>query len=253
MTTQTRSSPVPLTTPFVRPSSCGSGQFTTVTSMDSYATLIASDPKADSSCMPAGWDNAPEIIFSPAVCPEGWTMYNINPYGPIAGTCCSRGFTLASHYNPIHSTHTIMCAENLAITTTTTATPTGFNGTTRATPTGIRPTLSVKIHDPWIVEWVKFNIRSLTPAPPPVDFCTAVVIQSWVPGSTVDPAVSTPCPTEPPQDHLGDFLGPGGVLIWGPVLGVILFIAFGVTICCWQRKASRVVVVQAQPATNVAT
>lgn len=85
--------PVPLTTPFERPSSCGTGVFTTVnvTFSGSSGTIIASDPKRDASCMPKGWDNAPDsIVFRPGVCPQGWTAYNLKPRQYSTATCCSR-------------------------------------------------------------------------------------------------------------------------------------------------------------------
>lgn len=230
----------PLTTPFVRPPSCGSGRFTTITSVDSYATLIASDPNLDSSCMPKGWDNASRIEFKPGVCPEGWTMYNLYPQGLTTGTCCSRGFTLEYHSDPRYSTDGWVCAQNLATTTTTTTATNFMTATPTATTTEVRPTLSLKVHDPWRVYWLDSDIKSLTPAPPSLDFCTEVVLKSWVPGSTVDPAARQTCPPEQPQDHLGNFLGSDNVLIWGPVLGGTVAIAFCVAICCMQRKSRRV-------------
>lgn len=225
-----------LTTPFVRPPSYGSGQFITTTSLGFYATLIASNPKLDSSCMPSGWDDTSNIEFRPGVCPDGWTMYDIIPKGLTTGTCCSKGFTLDFHYNPIYATHTSVCAENLATATTS------INGTST---TDIRPTLSFRVHDPWTVIWEDFYRKSLTPTPPPLELCENVVVRTWVPGSTVDPMARETCPG---QQHEPNILGPAYVYIWAPILGVTLIPALCVTICCL-KKRERVV----QPGSSVAS
>jgi hypothetical protein len=70
-----------LTTPFVAPPGCAD-QFLTYLSTyynSAVTTILASGP-ADSrfaSCQPSGWNAGPSFQFSPAVCPSGWTAYDV--------------------------------------------------------------------------------------------------------------------------------------------------------------------------------
>lgn len=87
-----------LTTPFVQPSGCGEPYaFTAMTGPkpDLHPYLV-SDPHRNSSCQPEGWDVATSILhFSPAVCPAGWTAYELLAYTARDGDsefrafCCS--------------------------------------------------------------------------------------------------------------------------------------------------------------------
>jgi hypothetical protein len=109
MSSPTRATLQALTTPFVPPPNCAD-QFTTTAFISSYTTgtesgysiisFLASDP-ADprfSACQPSGWDRNldSDFQFSPAVCPSGWTAYNLggtvsNPEAPFTTAyCCSR-------------------------------------------------------------------------------------------------------------------------------------------------------------------
>lgn len=81
---------VALTTPFVQPPSC-TNLFATTSLVSSFnwndysettVQIVFSDPANPqfASCQPSGWDNvAPEsrFSFSPAVCPSGWTAYDV--------------------------------------------------------------------------------------------------------------------------------------------------------------------------------
>ncbi|ORY15483.1 hypothetical protein BCR34DRAFT_558886 [Clohesyomyces aquaticus] len=79
-----------LTTPFVAPPNCAD-VFTTVKTVtsdylhndtESTLTVVFSDPSDPrfTKCQPQGWDGVvPEsrFHFSPAVCPDRWTAYNL--------------------------------------------------------------------------------------------------------------------------------------------------------------------------------
>ncbi len=91
-----------LTTPFVAPPDCAD-QFLTYRSTyynSAVTTILASGP-ADSrfaSCQPSGWNAGPSFQFSPAVCPSGWTAYDVG--GTISAiiepaTTHTRTFTTA--------------------------------------------------------------------------------------------------------------------------------------------------------------
>lgn len=77
-----------LTTPFVQPSECGSIWEVTSDTLPPWreisgtVTILASDAADErfASCQPSGWDNGGEssiLHFSPAVCPSGWTYFNM--------------------------------------------------------------------------------------------------------------------------------------------------------------------------------
>ncbi len=70
-----------LTTPFVAPPGCAD-QFLTYLSTyhDTAVTTILASGPADyrfASCQPSGWIASPSFQFSPAVCPSGWTAYDV--------------------------------------------------------------------------------------------------------------------------------------------------------------------------------
>lgn len=93
----------PQTTPFVQPSICAE-LFTTNTFLaypdsDGHHQTIealvqhASDPRYP-SCQPPGWAAKPtqyRNLFSPGVCPSGWTAYSLRKLEPVTyAYCCSR-------------------------------------------------------------------------------------------------------------------------------------------------------------------
>lgn len=117
-----------LTTPFIQSPSCADVFVTTsvISSFywNDYSTttikVLASDP-ADPrfpSCQPSGWGSvAPQsrFSFSPAVCPGGWTAYELSASETdVSSTsistvstayCCSR-FVAGPHYPPCFSPDT---------------------------------------------------------------------------------------------------------------------------------------------------
>lgn len=53
-----------------------------------------------------------------------------------------------------------------------------------------------------------------------MNYCTTPVIRSWVPGSTVDPAVRLDCsPVEG-----GNIFGPAYTALWAPIVGGLVLI-----------------------------
>ncbi|KAF2004630.1 hypothetical protein P154DRAFT_35386 [Amniculicola lignicola CBS 123094] len=81
---------LPLTTPFIPPPDC-SDIFITTHTVTSYSwnnytettlTALYSDPGSEqfTRCQPPGWDKViskSRFHFSPAVCPDQWTAYNL--------------------------------------------------------------------------------------------------------------------------------------------------------------------------------
>ena len=97
--TTTAAALLALTTPFQQPTGCDS-HFTTTSLVTTYfddttytVPLVVSE-RVD-SCYPSDWDSVvPEsrLHFSPAVCPSGWTYYEMEESGEMASTayCCNR-------------------------------------------------------------------------------------------------------------------------------------------------------------------
>ena len=89
-----------LTTPFVQPPGCDS-HFTLTNAptstntrdhVTSMMSVLSSLPVA--SCYPSGWDSVisqSRFHFSPAVCPSGWTYYDMADLSTISTAfCCNR-------------------------------------------------------------------------------------------------------------------------------------------------------------------
>ncbi|RKU41818.1 hypothetical protein DL546_003840 [Coniochaeta pulveracea] len=225
-----------LTTPFVPPPNCAD-QFTTTSIMSSYTSgtksgdsvipFLASDP-ADprfSACQPSGWDwnLGSDFQFSPAVCPSGWTAYNLG--GTVyqgqftTAYCCSSGFTYTTidGYRPGSPGEGISTEACFATMTDSPAAPTAT--------TASSPGPSFRVHNAWHISWAATDISSLSPIPPSFSTCGVLpVIPSWAPGATVEPVK---CHT---PDEGGLPSGPGFmfVLIGLPVGGFLVLVAI-----CW--------------------
>ncbi|KAK4120427.1 hypothetical protein N657DRAFT_161697 [Parathielavia appendiculata] len=257
MSSSTRAAPQALTTPFVLPQSCANQFITTsFASRSTYVTVVASCP-ADprfSACQPPGWDSGGEgssFQFSPAVCPSGWTAYNLG--GTVSWVrhgasmnlitsktfstayCCSSGFTY-SHYHDLlidgFSRTPLACFAN----TTDTAAPTAT-----ASPAGSPHRL--RVHNAWHISWDASDISSLSPTPPPFAPCTtSPVIRSWVPGATVEPnAFFVPggaCEWNDGTSRWskGETIGMWFLMVGVPIIGLaILATCLG----CWCRRRRR--------------
>lgn len=99
----------PLTTPFIPPANCTDRYNTTMFTSSGYGitstTILevrASIPSLNPTCQPTGWNLTDTIrTFRPAVCPGGWTAYDLGvrstssspDYSEVlisTAHCCSR-------------------------------------------------------------------------------------------------------------------------------------------------------------------
>lgn len=103
-----------VTTPFQVPSNCHSKWATTLTltslgrsQVTEFTPILISDV-ARTSCLPSQWQSSPEsaspesvlskgaLFFSPGVCPESWTYYNVGAHNGTdskvtsTATCCDQ-------------------------------------------------------------------------------------------------------------------------------------------------------------------
>lgn len=110
-----------LTIPYVQPSGCTSA-FQPITITTSYGTtvttitVLASDAVATgfSACQPSGWDSGSTtylFTFSPAVCPQDWTYYEMSSTKKYSvAYCCARYV-----YRPLYSNAVSIVIATLAI------------------------------------------------------------------------------------------------------------------------------------------
>ncbi|KAK4186214.1 hypothetical protein QBC35DRAFT_348241, partial [Podospora australis] len=178
--------PAALTTPFSPPQSCVD-QFVTTSfvSDSSTVTLLASGPVDSqfSACQPSGWDaggSSSNFHFSPAVCPSGWTAYELGADGQSStARCCSSGFALS-------------LINNLRID--------GFPDMVCAQATTLEDSQQsvLRVHNEWFISWASSDVPSLTPAPPQ-PACSTSRIPTWIPGdNAVD--LGSPCTGTPNND-----------------------------------------------------
>ncbi|KAK4151207.1 hypothetical protein C8A00DRAFT_36147 [Chaetomidium leptoderma] len=208
-----------LSTPFVQPATCTdifSTWILTATVGDTYirsqstiieetvvlATVTVSDPTDArfTTCQPPGWaDVVPEsrFAFSPAVCPSGWTAYNLRTDGPVSTAyCCASGYSLAGpRWATIDSLQTPGCFKR--------ATPKG-SGVMDTFPD---PT-DVQVHNAYRISWQASDTAMLTPQQPAIT--CPYGIDEWVPGS---PVTSTACNT--PVNDTSIPAGVGGFVTIG--------------------------------------
>lgn len=194
-----------MTTPFSTPTECN-GRFspaTTVTSTprswETQTTWVWAVEFSSTSpgCEPSGLGATKEFTktearYSPAVCPSGWTAYNIGAYTTdgmktaaveYSATCCASGFDLNSHNGPGYAVQgNSDCVQTVSPTT-------NIYSDGHATVS-----LALRLHKPWRVTWKADDVTKLSPAPPPQlrPTCANIQIYSWRPGQTVlDSASST--------------------------------------------------------------
>ncbi|KAM3484216.1 hypothetical protein MY3957_010094 [Beauveria namnaoensis] len=200
---------VSLTTPFVPPSGCEGGQFTTITGVPYHTTdtFVVSDPRRSSTCQPEGWDaGTPQFAYSPAVCPRRWTAYSLTVASvgdefESHAICCSESFTYTNYVlNPLHSAQESACVHEYQTD--------GGN--------------VVSIHEPWYISWKEADASSLSPTPPSMkQSCHNVQISTWVPGSKVEASAKAACQGPNEIEH-GLDLGAGAFYVWLPILIVAL-------------------------------
>ncbi|KAH6628875.1 hypothetical protein F5144DRAFT_580364 [Chaetomium tenue] len=195
-----------LTTPFVPPPSC-TDQFitTSYTSQSSVVIVLVSGP-ADpqfATCQPSGWDAGKNSLeFRPAVCPSGWTAYDLGltsfdvdtlHWAPLSSAyCCSRGFSLSEAYSLIEGISYRACFQTID------------GGATTASA----PSSGLRVHNAWRIAWESSDITSMSPTPPqlPCSNPGMVKISSWVPGATLDLALASgTCESSPQGGSSSDY------------------------------------------------
>ncbi|KAL2784834.1 hypothetical protein BJX66DRAFT_77396 [Aspergillus keveii] len=209
-----------LTTPFIPPESCidrfRTSSYISSFSWDGFSTttlcvLVSQD--AEESCLPSGWeDPRRESGFeaSPAVCPDAWTAYDLGgtvsvERSPVTRSvtastafCCSSGFTLSYLYGiPIPDTAANACFQPITVTSSPPATESTERTSITATATTTTTTTTItspvnpfpnglRVHKPWHITWEATDVSTLHPPPPDLGSCTAVALETWVPGTSVD-------------------------------------------------------------------
>lgn len=231
----------PLTTAFVYPPDCQtfwytSSEISTSTNLSTIyeitkLTLHYVDAiyHNKTSCQPPSWSidattTTKLFYYSPAVCPQSWTAYEIatsHPYAQLTTGCCCRRYVSLLVYSmqtndPCHSGYTItsaqgqwaldtMCfrvgaAQALGVSTSTPRMDSGVNEFIYMTASMV-----TQYHTPFHISWEMKDVASLTPAPP-VPTCTPFTISSWDPAN---PSAAISCPnaiptrTDPPAPSDG--------------------------------------------------
>ncbi|KJR89562.1 uncharacterized protein SPSK_06479 [Sporothrix schenckii 1099-18] len=209
LATGTATSLLSLTTPFVAPPDCDS-LFSTTSIVSSFwwnnytvttIGITVSDPTnlRFADCQPAGWDAVvPEsrFFFSPAVCPSGWTAYNVAAFTETqrststtvtyaSYSTVNTAYCCASDYRLNDMPFTVilanvasnMCVQQMGVTIETLKDQYSFSAPA-----------SVRVHNPYHIAWNAADRRTLSPTPPDILTCSAVLV-TWVPGASVPPLV----------------------------------------------------------------
>ncbi|ERS98566.1 hypothetical protein HMPREF1624_05351 [Sporothrix schenckii ATCC 58251] len=204
----------PMQTAFEQPVSC-TGHFSTTsylyyntTNFDyTHVTLAISDTRHPqfATCQPPGWDTVvprQRFVFSPGVCPQAWTAYDLSAtttrYETTVSSayCCSSGFTLSYDYPyQTHSTSAIYTSDDDGAFYTLYPGPvSGYHGpgcyrripvtpetTTMTAAAAATPSVSLEMHLPYSVQWKADDTQHMSPTPPPVP-CT-YSLYAWTPGA----------------------------------------------------------------------
>ncbi|CEJ92326.1 hypothetical protein VHEMI07986 [[Torrubiella] hemipterigena] len=203
----------PLTTAFVYPPDCQTFWYTSSEiSTSTNASTIYEITKLTlhyvdaiyhnkTSCQPPSWSidatsTTKLFYYSPAVCPQSWTAYQIatsHPYAQLTtGCCCRSGYTITSTQG--QWAIDTMCfrvgaAQALGVSTSAPRMDSGVHQFIYMTA-GI----VTQYHTPFHISWEKKDVASLTPAPP-VPNCTPFTISSWDPAN---PNAAISCPNAVP-------------------------------------------------------
>ncbi|KAK3376335.1 hypothetical protein B0T24DRAFT_618474 [Lasiosphaeria ovina] len=237
----TATSLLALTTPFVRPPSCGE-IFSTSSIVSSYwwddyslttVQVLASDA-ADprfASCQPPGWGavvSASRFSFSPAVCPTGWTAYSVKALAAQSTTayCCDRDYHLEWPVSDlsINGIASPACFVNLG----TTLLPSSSSSV--LFPNGIQ------VHNAWQIAWAASETSTLSPTPP--QLACGRTLATWVPGEIVPPSnVSSAGDCQDDSSNSGVAIGRSLYLFL--VVGLpLIFVAIFASCCvlCFRRR-----------------
>lgn len=235
--TATATSLLALTTPFSQPNDCTDVFSTTdiVTSFwwgdysETTLHVSVSGPAGShfASCQPSGWaDVVPErrFSFSPAVCPYGWTAYELGPITTLdppitTAYCCARyglcirilslylsslrlslRLTRNSGYDldrPAINLTTVgisspACVSQIGVPPSAAATVTKRDAS-HSSPTFCPD--GVQVHKAYHITWEASDRSTLSPIPP--DLSCSTIVPKWVPGQSL--AYSCPTYTNVPE------------------------------------------------------
>ncbi|KAJ5376664.1 hypothetical protein N7509_013550 [Penicillium cosmopolitanum] len=258
-----------LTTPFVQPSGCTSAvELTTITTSvlgtPTTITVLASDAAAPgfSSCQPSGWNTGAKdedlFTFSPAVCPQNWTYYEMSSTKHYsAAYCCARygdsvpltsltpsPIYLLSHVTN-HCSGFAFEAGGYALPTSALSPACGrtinSGETTITAPLASRTdatgtfTQGMIVHRAWHVTWAESDTATMSPSLPPLT--SGKYLAVWKPGQGV--------PDGAFDHHNGDNSGVRGwnsllyfAMIGVPIIGVAI-LACGGWLCIRRRRKRR--------------
>jgi hypothetical protein len=249
-----------LTTPFVYAPECAIFSTTSLVSSfhwNNYSTttieVLVSDLADDrfSSCQPLGWSSGPPesaFVFSPAVCPSGWTAHSVERgHGYTVASCCdtygflflfpilfpildtrklikkkpllSSGYALSWGIGEIKNVATRACVKVVSATVSS-----GQISTTDSVPPS-----RLQVHNAWEIRWAESDRATLSPTPPLLT-CSGALISKWVPGQPVEDMI---CYESRVENHgispsLGRFL-----MIGLPI--IVLALVASCCLCCIKR------------------
>lgn len=209
MATATATALLALTTPFQQQTGCNS-HFTTTSfiSTDNNGTtytvpLVISEQV--NSCYPSGWDSVvPEsrLCFSPAVCPSGWTYYEMEENSVTASTayCCDRlvcTFLLSEVFifsflvqdtdtNSTFSGYSLQ-TDNIVSDILSTACGRWVSNNSIGVNSDDGKSMTVEdtfvVHEAWAITWMSDDTSTLTPSLPTLT--NAKRVPTWTPGQVI--------------------------------------------------------------------
>ncbi|KAK3307393.1 uncharacterized protein B0T15DRAFT_177091 [Chaetomium strumarium] len=192
---------LPLTTPFFQSPECSSiwdlTSITPVTDGSSRALTVLVSDAANTGfpwCQPSGWaTNAParRFSFSPAVCPSGWTYWDMQEtisfdntahFASLYSTalCCDSGYSPGPRKYAL-PTISVPCIRTFdpGDSMTITVRESHRDGPARTITEGLL------MHDAWHISWRSVDTSTLSPLLPTLT--SNKFLTSWVPGQTVAP------------------------------------------------------------------
>ncbi|KAH6952206.1 hypothetical protein DER45DRAFT_636509 [Fusarium avenaceum] len=181
--TATAAALLALTTPFQQQTGCNS-HFTTTSFISSDNTrttytipLVISEQV--NSCYPSGWDSVvPEsrLCFSPAVCPSGWTYYEMEENGEMASTayCCDSGYSFLRTDNIVSDILSTACGRWMSDNAMGVNSDDGKHMTVEDT---------FAVHEAWVITWMSDDTSTLTPSLPTLT--SAKRVPTWTPGEVI--------------------------------------------------------------------
>ncbi|OBT69976.1 hypothetical protein VE03_00380 [Pseudogymnoascus sp. 23342-1-I1] len=240
-----------LITPFVQRPECASIWDLTivpsrVSGNSTSVTILVSDAADErfASCQPSGWDKivpASRFFFSPAVCPSGWTYYDMASTVSAASNgkdkstfstayCCASGHSLDTYVTDFSiPTMTPPCYRRVD------AGEVSIMGTlSHGTGSTLLFTEGIQAHQAWHISWDASDTSTLTPSLP--ELTSSKLIPTWVPGETIEKGMYD-------RDHKQDNAMPGlGKVLRDVAIAVPLIFAaiVGTTIwCCISYRRSK--------------